>query len=202
MDAIVASRDSVVVLPTGGGKSLCFQAPAVASERGLALVISPLISLMKDQVDGLRVDGVAAAYLNSTLQPGSDDRSWRACAMGARILYVSPERIAGEGSHSLRRMLAQSICGHRRGRGPLHQPVGARFPSGVSTARTAARRIPRRVAPRVHGHATERVARTSSRSCGCAIRRCSSDRSIGRTSRTGCCGAAVEVAADGRPRTA
>src|SRR5207344_1677278 len=66
MLAILGSRDSVVVLPTGGGKSLCFQAPAVVQARGVAVVISLLISLMKDQVDGLRVDGVAAAYLNST----------------------------------------------------------------------------------------------------------------------------------------
>src|SRR6185503_17564236 len=64
MHAILQSRDSVVVLPTGGGKSLCFQAPALV-RAGLALVVSPLISLMKDQVDGLRVDGVAASYLNS-----------------------------------------------------------------------------------------------------------------------------------------
>jgi ATP-dependent DNA helicase RecQ len=59
MHAILDARDSIVVLPTGGGKSLCFQAPAVAAD-GLGLVVSPLISLMKDQVDGLRVDGVAA----------------------------------------------------------------------------------------------------------------------------------------------
>ena len=109
MDAILACRDSVLVLPTGGGKSLCFQAPAVASDRGLALVISPLISLMKDQVDGLRVDGVAAAYLNSTLQPAERDEVIASVRNGrCRILYVSPERIAGEGSQSLRRLLAQS----------------------------------------------------------------------------------------------
>ncbi|HYM22751.1 MAG TPA: DNA helicase RecQ [Vicinamibacterales bacterium] len=109
MDAILACRDSVLVLPTGGGKSLCFQAPAVASDRGLALVISPLISLMKDQVDGLRVDGVAAAYLNSTLQPAERDEVIASVRNGrCRILYVSPERIAGEGSQPLRRLLAQS----------------------------------------------------------------------------------------------
>src|SRR4051812_37691179 len=67
MHAVLDGRDSVVVLPTGGGKSLCFQAPAVvqagagssAADQRFALVVSPLISLMKDQVDGLRADGVA-----------------------------------------------------------------------------------------------------------------------------------------------
>ncbi|MFQ5898084.1 MAG: DEAD/DEAH box helicase, partial [Candidatus Methylomirabilia bacterium] len=68
MRAVVAGRDSVVVLPTGGGKSLCYQAPAAAQEK-LAVVVSPLISLMKDQVDGLRQHGVAAACLNSAMSP-------------------------------------------------------------------------------------------------------------------------------------
>jgi len=113
MHAILESRDSVVVLPTGGGKSLCFQAPAVvedpAERRGLALVISPLISLMKDQVDGLRVDGVAASYLNSSLQPHERDEVLASVREDrCRLLYVSPERIAGEGSQSLRRMLQQA----------------------------------------------------------------------------------------------
>ena len=106
---ILASRDSVVVLPTGGGKSLCFQAPALVSGDGLALVVSPLISLMKDQVDGLRVDGVAASYLNSTLQPHERDSVLQSVRdRRCRLLYVSPERIVGEGSASLRRLLQQS----------------------------------------------------------------------------------------------
>src|SRR5262245_33710556 len=118
MHAVLASRDSVVVLPTGGGKSLCFQAPAVVEHvesdasrgrRGPALVVSPLISLMKDQVDGLRVDGVAAAYLNSTLQPHERDQVLASVRDGrGRLLYVSPERIVGEGSASLRRLLQQA----------------------------------------------------------------------------------------------
>ena len=109
MHAILESRDSIVVLPTGGGKSLCFQAPAIVQNEGLALVVSPLISLMKDQVDGLRVDGVAASYLNSTLLPHERDeviagvRDHR-----CRLLYVSPERIMGDGSQSLRRLLQQA----------------------------------------------------------------------------------------------
>jgi ATP-dependent DNA helicase RecQ len=109
MLAILASRDSVVVLPTGGGKSLCFQAPAVVQARGVAVVISPLISLMKDQVDGLRVDGVAAAYLNSSQT--ADERDAVTASVRedrCRLLYVSPERIAGDGGPALRRLLQQS----------------------------------------------------------------------------------------------
>ena len=66
MTAVLEGRDSVVVMPTGGGKSLCFQAPALVRP-GLAVVVSPLISLMKDQVDTLVGNGVAAALFNSTL---------------------------------------------------------------------------------------------------------------------------------------
>jgi ATP-dependent DNA helicase RecQ len=109
MHAILTSRDSVVVLPTGGGKSLCFQAPALVRDGGLAIVVSPLISLMKDQVDGLRVDGVAASYLNSTLQPHERDAVLQSVRDGrCRLLYVSPERIVGDGSAPLRRMLQQA----------------------------------------------------------------------------------------------
>src|SRR5580700_7312380 len=66
MQAVVEGRDSLVVLPTGGGKSLCYQAPAVF-RGGTTVVVSPLIALMKDQVDGLRACGVAAAQLDSSL---------------------------------------------------------------------------------------------------------------------------------------
>ena len=119
MQAVLDGRDSVVVLPTGGGKSLCFQAPAVVDaepggerRRGVALVVSPLISLMKDQVDGLRVDGVAAAYLNSTLSVGERDAVVASIrADTCRLLYVSPERLVGEGGDRLRRMLRE--CGVR-----------------------------------------------------------------------------------------
>ena len=110
MHAILASRDSVVVLPTGGGKSLCFQAPAVVQARGVGVVISPLISLMKDQVDGLRVDGVSAAYLEQHADAaGNATVSWPACAPTvAACCYVSPERIAGDGGPALRRLLQQA----------------------------------------------------------------------------------------------
>jgi ATP-dependent DNA helicase RecQ len=126
MHAVLDRRDSIVVLPTGGGKSLCFQAPALvigaaqaalhasspAHRTGFALVVSPLISLMKDQVDGLRVDGVAAAYLNSTQKAAERDEVIESLkADRCRLLYVSPERLVGEGSQGFRRLLNQ--CGVR-----------------------------------------------------------------------------------------
>ena len=97
MDAILAGRDSMVVLPTGGGKSLCFQAPALVRD-GIAIVVSPLIALMKDQVDTLVANGVAAAAFHSALPPGEKT----AVAAGVRdgrfrLVYVSPERLVGEG---------------------------------------------------------------------------------------------------------
>jgi len=120
MHAILDGRDSIVVLPTGGGKSLCFQAPALVgraqdgrqpglgSRQGIALVVSPLISLMKDQVDGLRVDGVAAAYLNSTQSADARDSVMADLREDrCRLLYVSPERLVGEGSQGFRRQLRQ-----------------------------------------------------------------------------------------------
>jgi ATP-dependent DNA helicase RecQ len=93
MRAVVEGRDSLVVLPTGGGKSLCFQAPALAMP-GLAVVVSPLIALMKDQVDALVDCGVPAACVNSTL--GFDERRRIAEEIrGGRLklLYLSPERL-------------------------------------------------------------------------------------------------------------
>ena len=107
MDAILSGRDSVVVLPTGGGKSLCFQAPALVRQ-GLGLVVSPLISLMKDQVDTLVGNGVAAALYNSTL--GSDEKAAVLAGLREgryRLLYVSPERLAGEGSDGFLSRLSQ-----------------------------------------------------------------------------------------------
>ena len=90
-------RDSLVVLPTGGGKSLCYQAPA-AHLRRLAVVVSPLIALMKDQVDGLRQAGVPAAALNSSQTPAERAAVMRAVAGGGvQLLYVAPERLVMDG---------------------------------------------------------------------------------------------------------
>src|SRR6187455_3269160 len=109
MDAVLAGRDSIVVLPTGGGKSLCFQAPAVV-QSGLAVIVSPLISLMKDQVDTLVGNGVAAAVYNSSLAPHEKAEVVAGLRQGRyRLLYVSPERLVGEGSDSFLALL--SSCG-------------------------------------------------------------------------------------------
>jgi len=111
MEAILERRDSVTVLPTGGGKSLCFQAPALVGP-GLAVVVSPLISLMKDQVDTLVGNGVPAALYNSSLS--SDEKAAVVSGLRAgryRLLYVSPERLVGEGSDSFLDLLSSCHVG-------------------------------------------------------------------------------------------
>lgn len=96
MEATLAGRDVVAILPTGAGKSLCFQLPALARD-GLTLVISPLIALMKDQVDALTASGVAATFLNSTLPADEAARRRSGLAHGQyRILYAAPERVMTE----------------------------------------------------------------------------------------------------------
>jgi ATP-dependent DNA helicase RecQ len=94
---VLDGRDSVVVLPTGGGKSLCYQAPAAHLQR-LGVVISPLIALMKDQVDGLTQAGVPAAFLNSS-QSGRERAAVAAGLAAGRyqLLYVAPERLVMDG---------------------------------------------------------------------------------------------------------
>ena len=97
IESVVADRDSVVVLPTGGGKSVCYQAPAVRLP-GMAIVVSPLISLMKDQVDALIECGVAADCLNSSqTEADQDDVVARLRAGEVKVLYVSPERLMMDG---------------------------------------------------------------------------------------------------------
>ncbi|WP_445476124.1 DNA helicase RecQ [Methanococcoides methylutens] len=90
---VLNKKDTFVLMPTGGGKSLCYQIPALMMD-GLAIVVSPLISLMKDQVDGLVSNGIAAAYLNSTLSYREVQETTRAILDGdLKILYVAPERL-------------------------------------------------------------------------------------------------------------
>ncbi len=106
MEAVLDGRDSLVVMPTGGGKSLCFQAPALVRP-GLALVVSPLISLMKDQVDTLVGNGVPAGLFNSSLTPAEKSAVVDGLRKGQyRLLYVSPERLVGEGSENFLSLVA------------------------------------------------------------------------------------------------
>lgn len=98
---ILAGRDVLGVMPTGAGKSICYQLPAVLSE-GTSIVISPLISLMKDQVNALVENGIAAAYLNSSLTPAQQGTVISRAAQGAyKIIYVAPERLDTGGLSSI-----------------------------------------------------------------------------------------------------
>lgn len=96
IDGILNGKDVLGILPTGGGKSLCYQIPALMLD-GLTIVISPLISLMKDQVEALRENGIQTAYLNSSLQLPEVQGVYQALLHGiCKILYVAPERLDSE----------------------------------------------------------------------------------------------------------
>src|SRR4051812_25323524 len=101
MRAVLEGRDSIVVMPTGGGKSLCYQAPAVL--RGdTTVVVSPLIALMKDQVDNLRAAGVPAVQIDSSLTATERVSYEQDVVQGAvRLLFVSPERLVGTDFYQL-----------------------------------------------------------------------------------------------------
>ena len=90
--SVLEGRDTLVILPTGGGKSICYQVPALMLP-GLTVVVSPLISLMKDQVDALTARGLPAAFINSTLTASQvADRMARVQRGELKLLYVAPER--------------------------------------------------------------------------------------------------------------
>src|SRR5438445_7036803 len=92
IEDVLGARDVLCVMPTGAGKSLCYQLPA-AVQGGLSIVISPLISLMEDQVQQLRDEGIAAALLNSSLSPSMRRQTLAELAEGFEgLLYVAPER--------------------------------------------------------------------------------------------------------------
>ena len=100
IDAVLSGRDVFGIMPTGGGKSICYQIPALMLP-GITLVISPLISLMQDQVASLKVAGIPAAYINSTLTGLQIQAVYRNLLAGKyKIVYVAPERLdyAGFGS--------------------------------------------------------------------------------------------------------
>ena len=91
----INGNDSLILMPTGGGKSICFQMPALLMD-GMAVVVSPLISLMKDQVESLRMNGIAAEALNSSNDEEYNQKIIKRCLENeVRLLYISPERLVG-----------------------------------------------------------------------------------------------------------
>src|ERR1700756_5260242 len=96
IDALLAGRNVLTVMPTGSGKSLCYQVPALMLG-GLAVVVSPLVALMRDQVAALRLAGVAADAINSSQSRDDNVAAWRRAAGGeTRLLYMAPERLMTE----------------------------------------------------------------------------------------------------------
>ncbi|MFN8300540.1 MAG: DNA helicase RecQ [Chitinophagales bacterium] len=97
INRVLSGKDAVVLMPTGGGKSVCYQLPAMLLP-GLTVVVSPLIALMKDQVDGLKQNGIAAEFLNSTQSTAQQSAIIKRLKSGElKLLYVAPERLLGEG---------------------------------------------------------------------------------------------------------
>ena len=92
IETVLAKKDAIVIMPTGGGKSICYQLPALHFE-GLTLVISPLIALMKDQVDGLRTSGIKAAYFNSSISKEEQQAIFQDVS-NLKLLYIAPESLA------------------------------------------------------------------------------------------------------------
>ena len=109
VDGILSGRDVFGIMPTGGGKSICYQLPAMMMD-GISLVVSPLISLMRDQVMSLKAMGVPAAYINSTLTPQQIQLVYRNLLAGMyKIVYVAPERLDQPGFASVAARLKISM---------------------------------------------------------------------------------------------
>lgn len=109
IESVIAKKDTLVIMPTGGGKSLCFQIPALV-QPGLAVVVSPLISLMRDQVMSLKGNGIAAGYLNSS-QSAAEQRDIEQQVLDGqlKILYVSPEKVLSTSFFNLARASTLSL---------------------------------------------------------------------------------------------
>ena len=109
VDAVLAGRDTLAIMPTGGGKSLCFQLPALC-RGGVTVVISPLIALMRDQVRSLREAGVEAGALTSGNTDEETSEVFRALDEGRlKLLYMAPERLASAATTALLRRIGTSL---------------------------------------------------------------------------------------------
>ena len=151
--SILSGNDVLGIMPTGGGKSICYQIPALLLP-GVSLVVSPLISLMKDQIDSLTQMGISATFINSSITGSEVGRRLRGAALGQyKLIYIAPERLELESFRELLRSLpiamiaiAEAHC----------ISVGPRLPSELPADRGAHRRASR-TAPGHglygHGHA-------------------------------------------------
>lgn len=138
VEALLAGRDVLGVMPTGAGKSVCYQIPAALSP-GMTLVISPLISLMRDQVDALNDLGLPAAFINTTQTPDEQAMVFAQAAAGQiKLLYVAPERLETGRFRDFAARYAD--LADRRGRSPLRLPVGSGLPLVVLRYRRFHRR--------------------------------------------------------------
>ena len=131
IEHVASGGDSLVLMPTGGGKSLCFQIPAML-RAGCGIVVSPLIALMRDQVAALNQAGVKAAFLNSSLDGASAARIERQLLAGdLDLLYIAPERLLGERTRSLLARARKSACS------PLTKPTASRNGATISVRNMA-----------------------------------------------------------------
>ena len=146
IEDVCAGRDTLVLMPTGGGKSVVYQVPALASE-GVCVVVTPLIALMKDQIDRLRSRRILAESIHSGMSPRDIDRILDNCVYGSvKFLYITPERIDSESVPDPLRENARVVAGRRRG--ALHLPMGLRLPALLSAYRAAAGAAARHAGPR------------------------------------------------------
>ena len=149
MRAVLGGEDVLAVMPTGAGKSLCYQLPDARPRQGLTVVVSPLIALMRDQVAALRHFGIEAGSLNSANDPAENRRVADAVRDGRmRLLYASPERLANTADDRVARPLRREPARHRRG--ALRLAMGPRLPARIRAARRRAPPPRRRADDRAH----------------------------------------------------
>lgn len=109
IESLLAGKDAMVLMPTGGGKSLCYQIPALVKP-GMCIVVSPLIALMKDQVQALQQNGISAAFINSSQSSAEQQEVSRACMRGdLKLLYVSPEKLGSASFQDFLRSLEVNL---------------------------------------------------------------------------------------------